>query len=121
MILFPYAFFAAVEPTSGQIWVFLGILISVGGGLATVAYGKSGRIQRTEAEKLWEVNQKEKDEFRQDIKDLKALVSDQADTIVKLREEQFDCRSQLTDVKRENGAFVLRIEQLETQLREKPQ
>jgi peptidoglycan hydrolase CwlO-like protein len=109
---------AGNSPTSGQVWVLIGIVITAGGAFITAAYSKSGKIQRTEAEKLWEVNQNEKNEMREDIKNLKAQVEKQDETIVKLREQNFEHRSKLGDVQRENERLKRRIEQLEKQLGE---
>jgi predicted nuclease with TOPRIM domain len=97
------------------VWVLIGIVITAGGAFITAAYSKSGKIQRTEAEKLWEVNQNEKNEMREDIKNLKAQVEKQDETIVKLREENFDWRTKWGNAQSLVERHERRIKQLEKQ------
>lgn len=103
----------ADAPTSNQLWILLGVLITASGTFFAAVYGKSGRIARTEAETLWKQNQQEKEEMREDIKNLRLEVVAVNVRNATLVEDHYDCRTQLSEVRRENGDLKRRIEQLE--------
>lgn len=107
-------FLADANSTTTTQWIVLiGVIVTAVGAYAGVRYGRSGKIRRTEAETLWDQNQREKDEMRSDIKELKATADALRAANEGLRQSHYDCKDELSAVRRELVEVKQRLARLE--------